>query len=162
MFCRETMQVFLEGCSGKIGGPNKTVEIDESKFGRRKFQRGHPCKGQWVFGSIERESDKTFLLPVPDTTADTLMAIIRDSIEPGTTVISDSWGAYGDLESQGYTHRTVKQSIAFVDPFTGAHTNTIERTWRTIKVFLGQNNRGRTTNTTRRTTCSRRDARPRA
>ena len=37
MFCRETMQVFLEGSSVKIGGPNKTVEIDESKFGRRKY-----------------------------------------------------------------------------------------------------------------------------
>ena len=36
MFCRETMLVFLEGCSVKIGVPNKTVEIDESKFGRRK------------------------------------------------------------------------------------------------------------------------------
>jgi hypothetical protein len=31
MFCGETMLVFLEGCSVKIGGPNKTVEIDESK-----------------------------------------------------------------------------------------------------------------------------------
>ena len=30
MFCRETMVLFLEGCSVKIGGPNKTVEIDES------------------------------------------------------------------------------------------------------------------------------------
>jgi len=36
MFCRETMLVFLEGSSVKIGGPNKTVEIDDSKFGRRK------------------------------------------------------------------------------------------------------------------------------
>jgi hypothetical protein len=30
-FCRETMLVFLESCSAKIGGPNKIVEIDESK-----------------------------------------------------------------------------------------------------------------------------------
>jgi hypothetical protein len=70
------------------------------------------------------------------------MAIIRDWIEPGTTVISDCWGAYRDLQSQGFTHRTVNHSIAFVDPLTGAHTNTIERTWRTVKVFLGQYNRG--------------------
>jgi hypothetical protein len=34
MFCRETMLVFMECCSEKIGGPNKTVEVDESKFGR--------------------------------------------------------------------------------------------------------------------------------
>jgi hypothetical protein len=39
MFYRETMLVFVEGCSVKIGGPNKTVEIDESKFGRRKHHR---------------------------------------------------------------------------------------------------------------------------
>jgi hypothetical protein len=45
MFCRETMLVFLEDCSVKIGGPNKTVEIYESKFGRRKYYRGHPVKG---------------------------------------------------------------------------------------------------------------------
>jgi hypothetical protein len=27
---RETMLVYMVGCSEKIGGPNKTVEIDES------------------------------------------------------------------------------------------------------------------------------------
>ena len=73
MICRETMMVFLEVCSVKTGGPNKTVEIDESKFGRRKYHRGHLVKGQWVFGGIERESCETFLIPVPDRTADTLM-----------------------------------------------------------------------------------------
>jgi hypothetical protein len=35
MLCREKMSVFLEDCSEKIGGRNKTVEIDESKFGQR-------------------------------------------------------------------------------------------------------------------------------
>jgi len=42
MFCRETMLVFLAGCSVKVGGPNKTVEIDESMFGRRKYHRDTP------------------------------------------------------------------------------------------------------------------------
>jgi transposase-like protein len=141
MFCRETMLVFLERSSVKIGGPNKTVEIDESKFGRRKYHRGHPVEGQWVFGGVERESGETFLVPVPDRTADTLMTIIRDWIEPGTTVISDSWAAYRDLGSQGYTHRTVNRSIQFVNAETGDHTNTIRSTWRSVKVFLGQYNR---------------------
>jgi hypothetical protein len=53
LFCRETILVYMEGCSEKIGGPNKTVEIVESKFGRRKYHRDHPVKGQWVFGGVE-------------------------------------------------------------------------------------------------------------
>ena len=89
MFCREVMLEYLERSSVKIGGPNKTVEIDESKFGRRKYHRGHPVKGQWVFGGVERESGQTFLVPVKDKTADTLLAVIRDWIKPGTKVISD-------------------------------------------------------------------------
>jgi len=40
--------------SEKLGGPGKIVEIDESKFGRRKYHRGHHVDGQWVFGGIER------------------------------------------------------------------------------------------------------------
>jgi len=63
-------------------------------------------------------------------------------IELGTTVISDCWGAYGDLDSQSFTHRTVNHSTNFVDTYTGDHTNTIESTWRSVKVFLGQYNRG--------------------
>jgi transposase-like protein len=91
---------------------------------------------------VERESGETVLVPVPDRTSDNLMAIIRDWIEPGTTVISDSWAAYRDLGAHGYTHQAVNHSIQFVDPRTGAHTNTIESTWRSVKVFLGQYNRG--------------------
>jgi len=51
--------------------------------------RGHPVQGQWVFGGVERGSGRTFLVPVPDRTADTLMDITREWIETGTTVISD-------------------------------------------------------------------------
>jgi hypothetical protein len=141
MFCREALLVFLEVSSVKVGGPNKTVEIDESKFGRRKYHRDHPVKGQWVFGGVERESGRTFLVAVPDRTADILVAIIRDWIEPGTTVISDFWGAYHELPNHGYTHRTVNHSINFVDSNTGAHTNTIESTWHNVKIFLGQYDR---------------------
>jgi hypothetical protein len=73
-----------------------TLEIDKSKFGLRKFNRGGAVKGQWVFGGIERESGNLFLVPVPDRSTDTLMAVITDWIETGTTVSSDCWAAYLD------------------------------------------------------------------
>ena len=98
-------------------------------FGRRKYNIGHPVKGQWVFGVVERESGRTFLVPVPYRTADTLMTVIDAWIELGTTVISDGWVAYRYLDAQGYTHRTVN------------HTNTIESKWGHVKAYLKSYNR---------------------
>jgi transposase-like protein len=95
-----------------------------------------------VFGSVEIESGRTFLVPVRDRTADTLMAILRDWIEPGTTVISDWWGAYHNLDSQGYRRHTVNHSMYFLDPETGAHSNRIESTWNHVEFFLSPYNRG--------------------
>jgi hypothetical protein len=79
----------MEGFSEKVGGPNKTVEIDDSKFGWRKYHSGHPVMGQWVYGCVEHECRKMFLILVPYRTADTMKAVIDAWIEPGTTVISD-------------------------------------------------------------------------
>jgi hypothetical protein len=95
-----------------------------------------------VFGGVERESGQTFLVPIQDRTADTLLALIHEWIEPGTTVISDCWGAYNNVGSLGYEHRTVNHSIGFRDPVSGEHTNTTEGTWSRVKVFLGCYNRG--------------------
>jgi hypothetical protein len=61
--CRVALLVYLEGYSEKIGDPNKTVEIDESKFGRRKYHRGHPVTGQWVFGGVNESPVELSLFP---------------------------------------------------------------------------------------------------
>lgn len=49
-FVNEIILEFVEASSEKIGGVGKIVEIDESKFGKRKYGRGHYVEGQWVFG----------------------------------------------------------------------------------------------------------------
>jgi hypothetical protein len=46
-FVREAMSDYLLDNPQKIGGPGKTVEIDGSKFGKRKYNRGHRVEGQW-------------------------------------------------------------------------------------------------------------------
>lgn len=67
--------------SERIGGKGKTVQIDESKFGKRKYHRGHHVEGQWVFGGIDNESRKCFLVAVEKRDEATLL------IEPGTTIV---------------------------------------------------------------------------
>lgn len=45
-FCREVLLSYFIDKKQKIGGPGKTIEIDESKFGKRKYHRGHYVQGQ--------------------------------------------------------------------------------------------------------------------
>jgi len=43
--CTNSMLDNVLGRFQKIVGPNKTAEIGDSKFGRRKYNRGHKVKG---------------------------------------------------------------------------------------------------------------------
>ena len=45
-FCREVCEVTMFDNSEKIAGEGKIVQIDESKFGKRKYHRGHHVEGQ--------------------------------------------------------------------------------------------------------------------
>ena len=77
-FCREVCTVVLERESMQIGGQNIIVEIDEAKFGKRKFHRGKHVDGTWVFGGIKRENNQNlFLVPVEDRSAETLVPLIQ-------------------------------------------------------------------------------------
>ncbi|KAF0763162.1 Myb DNA-bind 2 domain-containing protein [Aphis craccivora] len=103
----------------------KRLNFDESKFGRRKYHRGHHVEGQWVFGGVERETGRCFLVPVEKRDKDTLLTIIKDWILPGTLIISDCWKFN---VFRGYSHLTVNHSIEFKNP-ESAHTNNIEGMW---------------------------------
>ena len=55
----------------RIGGPGVAVEIDESVFTRRKYNRGRMVMEQWVFGGIDTTTKQGFLVPVDQRNADT-------------------------------------------------------------------------------------------
>jgi len=136
-FCREVCSIVTEKQSEQIGGPGKVLEIDESKFGKRKYNHGKRVLGVWVFGGIEWDSNpsKCFFVTVEDRSTATLIPINKRWILPGTTIASDCWKAYSSLQQEGYIHTTINHSIQFVSE-TGTHTNNTESRWNSLKKSL--------------------------
>lgn len=97
---------------------------------------------QWIFGAIERGSRKVFLKCVQNRNSETLLELIREVIQPGTTIVSDLWRAYAGIDTlpEGYTHWTINHSENFVDPDNRlAHTQGVESNWQKFKA--GHKNR---------------------
>jgi hypothetical protein len=57
-------------------GNSIIVEIDESLFSRRKYNRGRYTEACWVFGMVERGSKKCAFFPVPNRSVAKLIPII--------------------------------------------------------------------------------------
>ncbi|KAF8789064.1 hypothetical protein HNY73_007041 [Argiope bruennichi] len=93
-----------------IGDVGSTVEIDEHKFGKMKYERGR--------------------------TSEELVSVLKEWKLPGTEIISDFWKPYDCLKDEGFTHLQVQHNLRFKDPEIGAHTNTFEGTRSAIKRAL--------------------------
>lgn len=140
-FCREVCVHWAKNVSCKLGGPGKIVEIDEAMFGKRKGNVGRPLIQQWIFGGVERGSTKSFFVPVDSRDQVTLIQHLHEWVLPGTTIITDGWAAYKNINREGYHHLTVNHSLNFVNPRTQAHIQTIERTWREVRQSIPKHGR---------------------
>lgn len=72
---------------------------------------------------------------VPRRDAATLLPIIQQHVRPGTTIWSDEWAAYRNVQQLPSVtqHQTVNHSIEFVNPATGVQTQSIESYWNRVK-----------------------------
>ena len=132
---RQLTAMMIEEQKLIIGGQDIEVEIDESKFAKRKYHRGKSVGTKdWVVGAIEKrtrpgELKKRFwAVIVQDRTRETLEPIICTYIQRGSIVHSDFCKAYDFMSKpdSGYTHKKVNHSIEYKNKTTGACTNTIE------------------------------------
>lgn len=125
----------------KISGE---IEIDESLFGRKmKYHKGNPGPGLriWIFGMVDRNTNTIILYPVSDRSKETLIPLIVRHVEPGSTIYSDGWSSYCDLNNIGYKHFTVLHKYAFTKVYVNqetmeevvVHTNRIEGAWKHAK-----------------------------
>lgn len=135
--------------STELGGPGKIVQIDESKFGRRKYNRGRQVEGHWVVGMIEDGRQDVVFRVVETRDKEVLHPFIQEHVLPGTTIHTDGWRGYYGLGELGYVHKQVKHSENFVGKYKnylcssintlnitaddGTHTQRIESTWRPAK-----------------------------
>ncbi|GBN84432.1 hypothetical protein AVEN_242463-1 [Araneus ventricosus] len=75
--CREVCGDECLAFDGKFGGVGKVVEIDESKFGKRKYNRVRRVEGKWVFGGLLRYSNECFFEVLDERSADVLLEVIK-------------------------------------------------------------------------------------
>ena len=133
-FFRDVCAQYFVDHPAVIVGQGVEVEIDESKFGKWKFNRGWVVDGHWVYGGIERTTGDCFLVEVEHKDAATLLPIIQQFVRPGSIVYSDKWSSYRSLNTvTGLVHDTVNHSVHFVDPASGAHTQGVKGCGAVVK-----------------------------
>ena len=124
-----------------IGGPGVIVEADETHWCKRKYNRGRDTIHVWIFGAVERGTNRKVIMPLTETTeaesykrdSATLIPIIKKYIREGSTIMTDCWKAYDCLKNEGYVHQTVNHRKEFVRAGGEIHTQKIERAWGDMK-----------------------------
>jgi transposase-like protein len=117
------------------------VEVDETYIGgkarhmhkaqrREKARRGRaPGSKTVVLGMVER-GGRVKASVVEDVRKQTVQGLVRDRIQPGSSVYTDALESYTGL-SRDFDHRTVNHAITYVDG--KVHTNVIENFWSLLK-----------------------------
>ena len=115
------------------------VEVDESYFGgSRKGKRGRGAAGKApVFGLLKR-GGKVHVVIIPNTKQNTLIPIIRQTIEPDSIVYVDGFLSFDALDVSEFRHHCFNRSEKFVEARN--HINGIENFCNQAKRHLCRNN----------------------
>jgi transposase-like protein len=115
------------------------LEVDESYIGglarnMHKRERARRITGTggkdktMVVGVLQR-GGRVRAHVLPDATKRTLQAHVREHVEPGATVYTDTLKSYRGLDE--YDHRTIDHAERYVDG--RVHTNGLENFWSLLK-----------------------------
>ena len=122
----------------KSGNP---IEMDETYIGgkERGIGGGRPSfprsKKQPVFGMVQR-GGKVVAVTVPNVAAATVVPHITERVLPKSTVYTDEYAVYNDLNEIGFKHRRIRHAEK-IYVSGDVHTNTIEGFWSLTKRGIG-------------------------
>ena len=95
------------------------VEVDEFYLGaQRSGKRGRGAEGKTAVvvaverDPIEKEIGRIRLHIALDCSGFSLETFILDNIEPGSTIVTDTWKGYQAIDKEQFAHRPVNQSKA--------------------------------------------------
>jgi len=131
---------------GKIGGPDSTVEIDETFIGgkarnihkakRRRLSDGIGMQGGHgktvVIGALER-GGKVKTRVIGDRKYPAVYGAVRDFVERGSAIMTDEFSGYSGLATE-YQHQFVNHLEKYVDG--QIHTQGMENFWALLKRSL--------------------------
>jgi transposase-like protein len=92
-----------------------TIEVDETYVGGlEEGLRGRQVENKTlVIIAAQQDGAKigrVRMKQIPDASSASLHGFIMDSIEPGSTMVTDAWTGYSDLASLGYKHKVINLS----------------------------------------------------
>ena len=108
-------------------------EVNKHESKRTEGTQGRSTKTKTpVFGMLQRDG-KVVAMVVEDTKGTTLIPIVEQFVEGGTTTYTDEASIYNSLSSKGYRHERVNHSKREYVRACDIHTNGIEGFWAHFK-----------------------------
>lgn len=136
-FFRNICTKWIEENPIRIGGINQIVQIDETAIAR-KSRDGGLVPTKWLFGGVDVETKKCFLIRISDRSRKKLMNLIETFVEAGSRIRSFEDTDYSDVASlsvkPAYTYETMSHRANFVDPTHGVRPRNIENLWTRLKI----------------------------
>jgi len=118
-----------------LGGVGEHVEVDETLIGGKAegMGSGYKANKTCVVGVMERDGEVVTRV-VKSRHKAAMQRVILETILPGTTIHTDEFGGYKDIDQSGYRHVKVNHKAGeYANPMTGAGVNSIEGFWSQLK-----------------------------
>lgn len=111
-----------------------SVEADESYFGGKMKggKRGRGSENKTPVLGIVKRGGKIKTFKVDNVQGKTLIPLVTESVENGSTVYTDELPSYNALSNLGYEHKRIPHALK-VYVLDDIHTNTIDGFWGNTK-----------------------------